>query len=823
MRFVVRATFFLLIVLLVFSPLRAQNCQGQLRVLVKDSQEAPIYDAKVTAGPATLTTPASGIADFENVACGSLNVSATKPGFTDSTTTVQIAGTALAEVSVTMNPQSSRSSIDVKESLPAPVEQSSSQNYELHPAEVKDLPSRPVTVSDALPLVPGVVRSPDGELKLDGSGEQRSSFVVNESDVTDPATGKFGQTLPVDSVETMNVLSTPFLAQYGRFTQTVVAVETKRGGDKWHYDLNDPFPDFRVRSYHMRGIMNWTPHIVVGGPVIKNRLFIISALQYYLDKVQNRTLPFPFNVSKTERVNSFTQIDYILSRRQIINVSAHYNPEHTNFVNPDYFHPETVSPSYAQQAYAGTAAHHLGLWGGTLDTSISYQRFHTWIGAQGPADEILAPQGNSGNFFGVQSRNALRREWLEIWSPAPIRFLGAHQVKMGTSLTDSTDHGVFDYRPVEIEDSSGLLLERIDFLNRGLYKRNDLEFTGYVQDHWTVLPTLSFDGGIRAEHQRLAQNLRIAPRAGVAWTPFAARRTVFRAGYGQFYDHIPLDVYAFSRYPDRIITTYGADGSVTNVETVTNVIGSVNGPRSFLVQGQRVAGAFSPRGLTWNAQMEHAFARLLRFRTVYTDNRSVGLVTLHSDQPDFPNQNVLDGSGQSRYRQLEVTGRFAWKDEQEMVLSYVHSRAEGNQNIFDYFVGNYPEALVRPGIYANLPGDLPNRFLMWGHVKVPFQNFHLYPTVEYRNGFPYTQLNELQSYAATPNSDRFPNFFALDSRLSRDFKVSKDHTIRLSVTGYNLTNHFNPLAVHANTADPLQGVFFGNYKRRYRFDFEVVY
>ena len=45
-----------------------------------------------------------------------------------------------------------------------------------------------------LPLVPGVVRSADGELKIDGTGEQRSALVVNQTDVTDPATGKFGQT-----------------------------------------------------------------------------------------------------------------------------------------------------------------------------------------------------------------------------------------------------------------------------------------------------------------------------------------------------------------------------------------------------------------------------------------------------------------------------------------------------------------------------------------------------------------------------------------------------------------------------------------------------
>jgi hypothetical protein len=348
----------------------AQTCQpGELRVLVKDSQEAPIYDAKVRLGRdatefATQSTPASGLAEFENVPCGAWTIKATKDGFEDSSLSVEITGEPTADVIVTMNPKISRSTLEVTDT-PPPVEQSSSQNYELHPSEVKTLPTNPATVSDVLPLVPGVVRSPGGELKLDGSGEQRSSLVVNQSDVTDPATGKFGQTVPVDSIETVNVLNTPFLAQYGRFTQSVVAVETRRGGDKWHYDLNDPFPDFFVRSDHVRGIRNETPRAVAGGPLIKDRLFVISALQYILDKNPSRTLPFPFNVSKHERVNSFTQVDYILSQRQIVNATFHFNPEHTNFVNPDYFNPEQVDPSYAQRAYEGTLAHHLGLWGGT--------------------------------------------------------------------------------------------------------------------------------------------------------------------------------------------------------------------------------------------------------------------------------------------------------------------------------------------------------------------------------------------------------------------------------------------------------------------------
>ena len=88
----------------------------------------------------------------------------------------------------------------------------------------------------------------------------------------------------------MNVLNTPFLAQYGRFTQSVVAVETRRGGDKWHYDLNDPLPDFFIRSYHMQGFATRRRAPRPAVLWIRNRLFINSALQYFLDKVPSRIL-----------------------------------------------------------------------------------------------------------------------------------------------------------------------------------------------------------------------------------------------------------------------------------------------------------------------------------------------------------------------------------------------------------------------------------------------------------------------------------------------------------------------------------------------------
>jgi hypothetical protein len=799
-------------------------------VIVIDSQESAVFDAQVTVASETASlgnrlTRTLGYADFNNIPCGTWNITVVKEGFQTDTRTVQIATGVNVEVTVALSLKTQVTSVDVTEKAP-PVEQSASENNVLRPTEVKTLPTNPATVVDTLPLVPGVVRTPDGELKIDGTGQERSAMVVNQTDITDPATGRFGQTIPVDSIETVNVLTTPFLAQYGRFTQSVVAVETRRGGEKWHVELKDPFPDFRVRSYHMRGIRNETPRFVVGGPLIRNRLYLISALQYFLEKAPSRTLPFPRNESKSESLNGFTQLDYILSPRQLLTATFHISPQHTNFVNPDYFNPQPVAPRYSQHNYVGTLADFFGLFGGTLNSSISIQRFDAFVGAQGSAAMVLAPGGNGGNYFGVQNRGASRTEWLESWSLTPLQFFGKHLIKMGSSLTSSGNDGRFTYHPVEILDAAGRLEERIDFTNLNPFSRADLEVTAYLQDHWSPTPGISIDYGGRVEHQRLATSLRIAPRLGVAWSPFKDQRTVFRAGYGLFYDHLPLDIYTFSRYPLRTYTFFAPDGSMIGAPIqFLNVIGSVTGPRSFFINRQQVAGAFSPRGTTLNLQAEHAFPKLVRIRTVYTDSRSVGLVVLDPDLLGKTNEIVLNGDGQSRYRQLETTARFTWKDGQQMVLSYTRSRAAGNLNGFDTFLGNYPTPLVRPNLSSNLPGDLPNRFLMWGRVKAHFWKLEALPIVEYRNGFAFARLDATQNYAGTPYSDstRFPNFFSADTRIMRDFKASAKYTVRLSLTAFNITNHFNALAIHNNIADPQYGIFFGNYHRRYRGDFEIVF
>jgi hypothetical protein len=64
---------------------------------------------------------------------------------------------------------------------------------------------------------------------------------------------------------------------------------------------------------------------------------------------------------------------------------------------------------------------------------------------------------------------------------------------------------------------------------------------------------------------------------------------------------------------------------------------------------------------------------------------------------------------------------------------------------------------------------------------------------------------------------------ALDIEVAKEFKVYKKYGLRLSLRCFNLTNHFNPRDVRANTADPLFGQFLSSYRRYFAGGFDIVF
>src|SRR5208337_4444520 len=91
-----------------------------------------------------------------------------------------------------------------------------------------------------LPLVPGVVRGPDGRINLKGARATQSGALVNSANVTDPATGGTAINLPIDVVSSVQVISNPYDPQYGRLTGALSTVETKTGNyEKDHFTIQN--------------------------------------------------------------------------------------------------------------------------------------------------------------------------------------------------------------------------------------------------------------------------------------------------------------------------------------------------------------------------------------------------------------------------------------------------------------------------------------------------------------------------------------------------------------------------------------------------------
>ena len=284
-----------------------------LNVIVLDQSRLPVPGAKVELALgnqpiATVFSDQSGRTVFPLSKPERYTIRVSKAGF-ETTSVPDFAWDEAAprSLEVTLTAAGTKESIEVHAEADT-VDTAAARGASIRADTARAVPSRPVTVADMLPLIPAVVRQPGGALQLSGTGEHRNAMIVNSADVTDPATGEFGLTDPIDIVESVNYYQTPFLAEYGRFSSGVVSVDTRRGGEKWKWELNDPLPEFNVRSWHFRGLRTATPRLNVEGPILPGKSPTSPTVSItHAEDAGRLTLPFPFNQKKTAGFNSFTR------------------------------------------------------------------------------------------------------------------------------------------------------------------------------------------------------------------------------------------------------------------------------------------------------------------------------------------------------------------------------------------------------------------------------------------------------------------------------------------------------------------------------------
>ena len=686
-------------------------------------------------------------------------------------------------------------------------------------AALRDAPLIDQKFQDALPLLPGVVRGPDGNLNIKGTRPSQSGILVSSLNVTDPWTGTPAIELPLEAVETVQVHSNPYSSEYGKFTGAVTTIETRSGSNDLRYLFTGVLPRPRWRDGKIFGIGAATPRIAVGGPIKKDKLFFFQSLEYRFVRTNVPSLEALEERQRDiqrESFDSFSRLDYVINPNNRLTASFSIFPQKQDFFNLNTFNPSDTTANFHQRGWF-LAFNEQATFksGGLLQSSFSVKQFDGDIFGNSGAPYQITPERNFGGWFNRQNRESRRYELLEIYNLAPVNWRGSHALKVGVNYSYTTFTGSDHSALVSIVRADGTTYQQIDFFGAGDLSRHQNEISAFLQNKWIVNSRVVLDLGLRYDRDLIGAKNNFAPRLGLVLVPASNGHTVLRGGVGLFYDKIPLNVGSFEQYQDFAVITLANDGSTR-----------VDGPRLFL--NTAPSDLKNPYSLAWNAQVDHEVNPRLLLRLGYEERstrRDFVLEPVVNSGTLNTGRLLLLNSGRSRYRELQAVARFRFQEGRNIFLSYVRSQARGNLNDFNHYFGNLKQAVIRPDEYAKQPFDAPNRMLFWGEFKLPFDVVAT-PVVDWRTGFPFSVVDEQQDFVGPRNEGgRFPSLFSLDVLVTKGLSIpfrGKRYRGRAGMTIFNITNHWNPRDVQNNLDSRQFGTFFNSQGLSVRLKFEFV-
>jgi hypothetical protein len=770
-------------------------------VFVEDSQgRSAVAGAKVVLkGPVELAaeTDLQGACVFPEVAAGAYAVNVEFDGL-EATQPATVNAGATTQLSLELKPAVVKSSVTVAANEPAaaapePSTQTISERI------ITEAPNSNDKTESVLPLIPGVVRGPDGRINMKGARNTQSGALVNSANVTDPATGAPGMDVPIDVVESVQVISNPYDPQYGKLTGAVSTVETKTSNyEKLHFSVQNMMPRMRMRDGTVLGIGGATPRMTLTGPLVKDHVAFTQSVEYRFIRTPVNSLAANVRDTTFEGLNSYTQFDLNLTNKQTATLSVAIYPQKLKYAGLNTFTPQTSSSDYHQRGYQIYEQHRYATGSASMLTSqFSYKTFDADVTPYGSGPSQLWIETSQGQYFNSQARRSTRVDWQETYQFAPRQFLGTHNWKLGLNYARSSYDSQQTFRPVELMGVSGKPVEQITFAGSGKSNLDQNETSWYASDDWTFTPRLSVTLGERFDRDSITDSTHIAPRGGFLFALTSDRRTLLKGGAGVFYDRVPLMLASFPYSPGRTVSLFDAAGQVTS---------------SSFYRNQIAGGLHDPRSTAWNAALSRQLTEGLVLEAAYEWRRTSDDFVVSPTCTGSCSLN-LQNSGKQSYREFQLRGRYRFQ-RHTLNASYTRSKAYGDLNDFSQFYGNLPKAVVQPDGQGRLAYDAPNRGLIWGEFQLPWK-FTALPVWDIHTGFPYSAQDVYRQYVGVRNDRRFPRFSSTDLQVLHPLKIKKLRG-RAGFTVFNLFNHYNPRDVQTVQESPRFGGFFNDSWREYR-------
>ncbi len=767
-------------------------------------------------GPAVAEADSLGIFRFEDLAEGCYFIAATSPGLSGQSDFVCVpAEEGPLRVDVALEVDTVVESVEVTASVIEidPTETTSSGSVGV--STLDNAPKANRSVEDVMPLIPGVLRGHAGEINMNGVRASQSGSQMNNVDITDPVARTSEIALPLSVVSSVEVLSSPYDAQYGGFAGAISTVETKAADlSEFRFDLQNFSPRIRRRAGKVVGIESSTPRMTVNVPLLSGRAAWLHSTEYQYVRADQEDANLPLLERDVERemLTVFNQFDVVVSDRNRASLTALVYPEKFSYFGLNAFTPQESTADLRRRAFLYTIKDSQEFAsGGLLLSHFSIQDLENDVKPLGHAPSVIGIDRVSGSFFNRQARLTDRRKLSELYHFRP---LGRHQLKTGFELGWERYRGQQEFNPVTWLGVGGRPVLGLAYSDPALVHGRKHDLAAFVQDKWTVSDRLTLDIGGRLERDSLSVRWNPSYRAGFAYSFGARSRTVLRGGSGLFVDRISLLVPAFEQLPQRTESRYGLEGELLGRRVLEP---RLEGPL-------RNAQSFG-----WNLQLDRELVDNLFLRTGYQYRRTAHnfLVNPVAGGPEAaPGQLTLSNTGRDYYREFQVSLRYRLRGTGHVTASYVRSSSVGDLNDIGSIYGPAPAALVLPNERAPLRFDVPHRMLAWTEFDLPW-GLKTIPVWEVRSGFPYSTINERRDNVGARNrAGRFPIFNAVDLQITKKVSIpwkGRDRRFRAGIRLFNLLNNFNPQDVQENLASPHFGVFYRGVKRKIRAVFEIGY
>lgn len=786
--------------------------RGTVYTVGPDRSQAVVPGARVMLQPAAegrpgaeATTDALGVFSAADLAPGTYRLSVEFTGLCADPINVLIEAGKTVEASIELKLAEVKEEVTVSAQTDAVDTTQTSSEASLKESTLTNAPNLTENVQGILPVLPGVVRGPDGLINMKGGRSSQGGVLLNSANVTDSVTGYAGINLPIDVVSTARVLTNPYDPEYGKVAGAVATVDTRVSNfDKFRFSVQNFMPRMRHRDGSIMGIEAATPRFTVTGPIKPGRIAITQSLEYRYVRTPIETLPPLQRDTGLESFDSYTQLDLNITEHQNASVTLAIYPQKLNYLGLNTFNPQPSTPDLHQRGEFLAFSHrYISQSGAMLASQVSFKTFDSDVKPHSDDLYRLEVETTTGGFFNRQNRDTNRFEWQEVYTPRAFTGWGRHQFKAGWGFVRNSYDGTHSYGPVEVVRESGLPAERIEYSPAVTTYVRQREYTAFVQDKWTIHPKLTLDAGLRADRDSLSDESHAAPRIGLAYAPFLSGRTVIRAGAGYFYDRINLNVPTFTSLPSQTVTRFQANGLASSVISYPH----------------KLAGPLdNPRSTSWNVELQQMVRPDLMLRVGYNQRNTIRNFFVDSEQDGASGYLLLSNGGRDRYREFEVTARYTIR-RHVLNASYVRSGALGDLNDFNQFFGNTPNPIIRRNERGRLSFDAPNRVVVWGQFEAPWK-ITISPVWDIHTGFPYSVYDEERDFVGARNyAGRFPRFSSADLQITKQISLPylpKKYKAHVGVRMFNIFNHYNPRDIQANTVSPRYGAFLNSVDRMIR-------